>query len=372
MNQPNPVRNGDGPRPSNWRSGWGANLRFDWRIALSDALGISLAMRKPNSSTSLTLPILLTSLAAAVAYSLVPRGKRYHPAQVAVITGGSRGLGLAMAHRFGQAGLKLVLAARKPEELAAARQSLLEAGSVQSSDNVLLVPCDLTDPEQALNLIAATIGAFGRIDLLINNAGIIEVGPFENQPLEAYDRAMQTNFFAALHTIHAALPYLLDPIDQSCRGIVNIASIGGKIPVPHLLPYVAAKFALTGFSEGLHAELRYKGVRVTTVCPGLMRTGGEEHAHFTGQQAREERWFKLSAKTPGLSANVHYAAQRIYSAVQAGRAEITITPQAWLAARIVGLAPETSQLLAALANEYVLPDPIYTPPELPRDTAVAP
>ncbi len=372
MNPRIPVRSGVARRLKTWRPAWLAAPRVDWRIALSDALGISLAMRKPNSSTNLTLPIVLTSIAAAAAYAFLPRGKRYHPAQVAVITGGSRGLGLAIAHRFGQAGLKLVLAARKEEELEAARQSLLESGSVQDEDDILLVSCDLTDPDQAHNLIAETVKAFGRIDLLINNAGIIEVGPFENQPLEAYDRAMQTNFFAALHTIHAATPYLLDPGDQSCRGIVNIASIGGKIPVPHLLPYVAAKFALTGFSEGLHAELRYKGVRVTTVCPGLMRTGGEEHAHFTGQQDKEERWFKLSAKTPGIAAGVHHAAHRIYNAVQAGRAEITITPQAWLAARIVGLAPESSQVLAALANEYVLPDPIYTAPELPPNAAVAP
>lgn len=342
----------------------------DWRITLSDALGISLAMRKPASH--LTFPLVLTSIAAAAAYALLPHGTRYHPSQVAIITGGSRGLGLAVAHRFGKAGLKLVLAARHEEELESARRALLEARSVEDEDNILLVACDLTDPDQAKNLIVETIKAFGRIDLLINNAGIIEVGPFENQPLAAYDRAMQTNFFAALHTIHAALPYLLDPQDQSLRGIVNIASIGGKIPVPHLLPYVASKFALTGFSEGLHAELRHQGVRVTTVCPGLMRTGGEEHAHFVGQQANEERWFKLSAKTPGIAASLQHSANRIYSAVQAGRAEITITPQAWLAARIVGLAPETSQILAAFANEYVLPDPVYTLPGAHSPTTVRP
>jgi short-subunit dehydrogenase len=358
-------------RPT-WPARWRVSTQVDWRLTLSDALGISLLMRKPSSSTSLTLPLLATSLVAAIAYAVIPRSKRYHPRQVAIITGGSRGLGLAIAHRFGQAGLLLVLAARNEQELEAARLNLLQAGSVQQEDDILLVSCDLTDPEQAQNLILETIKIFGRLDLLINNAGIIEVGPFENQPLEAYDRAMQTNFFAALHTIHAATPYLLDPPDQSCRGIVNIASIGGKIPVPHLLPYVASKFALTGFSEGLHIELRHKGVRVTTVCPGLMRSGGEEHAHFTGQREKEQRWFKLSAKTPGLSANVHHAAHRIYNAVQAGRAEITITPQAWLAARVVGLAPETSQVLAALANEYVLPDPVYNAPELPIDSAVSP
>jgi short-subunit dehydrogenase len=342
-------------------------------MALESALGISLLMRKPGTTSALTFPLVAGALAAAAIYAMFPRSNRYHPAQVVIVTGGSRGLGLAIARRFGRVGLKLVLAARNAEELDAARATLLQSGDVAAEDNILLVACDLTDPQQAEGLIRSSIAAFGRIDLLINNAGIIEVGPVENQPLEAYDRAMQTNFFAALHTVQAALPYLLDstdPEDQSCRGIVNISSIGGKIPVPHLLPYVAAKFALTGFSEGLHAELRHKGVRVTTVCPGLMRTGGEQHAHFTGQLEKEERWFKLSAQTPGIAASVDHAADRIYKAVQAGRAEITITPQAWLAARIVGLAPESSQIFAALANEYVLPGPVYTPPEIGPNSAL--
>jgi len=328
----------------------------DWRHAAARVLGISLPMKK---STGISLPLVATTIAAAVAYAFVPSRKRFYPGQVAVITGGSRGLGFALAQRFGRAGMKLVLAARDEDELELARDGLLRFRDVLNEDDILLVNCDLTDPAQAAGLIENAIRAFGRIDLLVNNAGVIEVGPVENQPAEAYDRAMQTNFFAALHTIQAALPYLLDPPDQSHRGIVNISSIGGKIPVPHLLPYVAAKFALTGFSEGLHAELRQKGVRVTTVCPGLMRTGGEEHAHFIGQVEKEERWFKLSAQTPGLSASVGHAARRIYNSVQAGRAEITITPQAWLAARLVGLAPETSQILASYANEYVLPAPLH-------------
>jgi short-subunit dehydrogenase len=349
-----------------------ARPRFlpDLRIALSNALGISLSMRKPGHP--LTLPIIASTLAAAALYAFLPTRKRFFPSQVAIITGGSRGLGLALAHRFGRAGLKLVLAPRHQSELEDARQQLLASASVLNPENILLVAGDLTDPKQATHLIHAAYDTFGRIDLLINNAGIIEVGPFENQSLEAFERAMQTNFFAALHTIQAALPFLLDPPDQSCRGICNIASIGGKIPVPHLLPYVAAKFALTGFSEGLHTELRQKGVRVTTVCPGLMRTGGEEHAHFIGQVSKEERWFKLSAKTPGLASSVGHAANRIFNAVQSGRAEITITPQAWLAARIVGLAPETSQILASLANEYILPDPIYTPAPLAVPASHAP
>src|SRR6185437_9210283 len=107
---------------------------------------------------------------------------------------------------------------------------------------------------------------------------------------------------------------------------------------------------------GLHAELRHRGIRVTTVCPGLMRTGGEEHAIFVGQVEKEKRWFKLGAKTPGIATTASHAADKIYSAVAAGRAEITITPQAWILARKAGLMPETTQFAASLVNQYILPD----------------
>jgi short-subunit dehydrogenase len=305
-----------------------------------------------------TAQILTGVIAAAAAYALKPSPAKRRPGQIVLITGGSRGLGLALAERYGRSGAKLILTARDVEELITARHTLLDRGAVQSPDDVLLIPADLTDPAQAATLIDHAIGHFGRIDILINNAGIIEVGPVENQPIAAYRRAMATNFFAALHTTHAALPHLLrrNPIHGDAA-IVNIASIGGKVPVPHLLSYVASKFALVGFSEGLHAELRHKGVRVTTVCPGLMRTGGEAHADYTGQTKKEQRWFTLAARTPVLATSVRHAANKIYNAVAAGRAEITITPQAWLAARVAGFAPETTQYLASLANHLLLPTP---------------
>jgi short-subunit dehydrogenase len=305
-----------------------------------------------------TAQILTGVIAAAAAYALKPSPPKCRLGQIVLITGGSRGLGLALAERYGRSGAKLILTARDVEELITARHTLLDRGAVQSPDDVLLIPADLTDAAQAATLIDHAISHFGRIDILINNAGIIEVGPVENQPIAAYRRAMATNFFAALHTTHAALPHLLrrDPIHGDAA-IVNIASIGGKVPVPHLLPYVASKFALVGFSEGLHTELRHKGVRVTTVCPGLMRTGGEAHADYTGQTKKEQRWFTLAARTPVLATSVRHAANKIYNAVAAGRAEITITPQAWLAARVAGLAPETTQYLASLANHLLLPAP---------------
>ena len=319
---------------------------------------------KKFAKTLPTTQILAGITAAAAAWLLLPRPSR--SPGVVVITGGSRGLGLALARRFGRAGNRLVLAARNPEELARARLLLLDEGSVQSPDNIFCVPTDLTDAAQARNLIDETYRQFGRIDVLVNNAGIIEVGPIENQPLEAFTRAMDTNFYGALHTIYAALPRMLAQEKQNGRraSVVNISSIGGKIPVPHLLPYVASKFALTGLSEGLHAELRHKGIRVTTVCPGLMRTGSSIQAEFTGQVEKEYAWFSMGATTPGLAAGTHHAANRIYNATVAGRAEITITPQAWLGARVVGLAPAASQIIAALANHYILPDPSAGPTPL--------
>lgn len=303
------------------------------------------------------IKILAGVTAAAAAYALVPRpARRDGEDRVVLITGGSRGLGLALAERFGRAGCRLILTARNVDELIHARYTLLERHAVRTPESVLLIPADLTDPAQAESLVDHAIAHFGRIDVLINNAGIIEVGPVEDQPLAAYRRAMATNFFAALHTTHAALSHMLRIGHERPASIVNIASIGGKVPVPHLLPYVASKFALVGFSQGLHAELRHKGIRVTTVCPGLMRTGSHVHASFVGDKQKESRWFNLAATTPVVAASVHHAASRIYYAVAAGRAEITITPQAWLAARFAGVAPATTQFLAALANEYLLPE----------------
>ena len=312
-------------------------------------------------SSRFSVPALVSLAAASLLYSRRSRASRVRRGQVAVITGGSTGLGLALAHQFGKAGLRLVLAAQDESHLEDARRQLLAKGSVADEDDILLVSCDLSDREQAEGLIQETLRTFGTVDILINNAGIIEVGPAEDQVVETYKRTMEVNFFTALYTTYAALPHLLG---RQSGAIVNISSIGGKVAVPHLLPYVAAKFALTGFSEGLHAELRSKGIRVTTVCPGLMRTGGEAHAHFHGQIAKEKAWFQTSARTPILSAGVDRAAREIFQAVQHGRAEITITPQAWMAARFAGLAPESTQALSAMVNAHVLPDAVQGNPAM--------
>ena len=278
---------------------------------------------------------------------------------VVLVTGSSRGLGLAIASRFAQRPVNLVLTARSAPELEGAQATLLQLHPHLKPENFYLVAADLSQPAECQRLVNEAFTRFGRIDILVNNAGIIEVGPVEVMTGDTFEHTMRVDFFGALHTTMSALPRLLAQSPAAGwkhrAAIVNISSIGGKFAVPHLLPYSAAKFALTGFSEGLHAEVRGKGVRVTTVCPGLMRTGGEDHAIFLGDVLKEKAWFQTCAKTPGVATTPQHAADEIFNAVAQGRAEITITPQAWLGARFAGNLPETLQWLNAMTDQYLLP-----------------
>jgi NAD(P)-dependent dehydrogenase (short-subunit alcohol dehydrogenase family) len=272
--------------------------------------------------------------------------------KVVVITGGSRGLGLALAEEFGRRGALLVLAARNQVQLAEARRQLVERGAVRSADDVLIVAADLRRPEDASRLIDEATRRFGRVDVLINNAGVITVGPIENQTLEQFREVMESNFYSGLHCTLAVLPQMLE---RRAGSIANVTSIGGRVSVPHLLPYCASKFAAVGFSEGLGMEVRSKGIRVTTICPGLMRTGSHRNAFFTGDSSREYQWFSLAANMPGASASARHAAKKIANGIAAGYAEITITPQALLAARFGNLSPEAKRI-AMMAMQMALPD----------------
>jgi short-subunit dehydrogenase len=255
-----------------------------------------------------------------------------------------------MAEEFGRRGAKLVLTARDPWELERARQSLVERGAVRSAEEVLAIPADLRQVEEAKQVVERATEHFGRVDVLVNNAGVITVGPVENQRIEDFHAVMEANFFTGVHCALSVLPQMLE---RRSGTIVNIASIGGKIAVPHMLPYTASKFAAVGFSEGLHAELRAKGVHVLTVCPGLMRTGSHVSAQFAGDAEREYRWFSLAANLPGVSTSAACAARRIVRAVAAGETEIAITPQAIVAARLASVAPEAVALAMSMVNRLL-------------------
>lgn len=269
--------------------------------------------------------------------------------QVVLITGGSRGLGLALAEEFVAQGALPVVCARNADDLEDARQRLLRQGAA----DVLAVPCDVRDREQVEQLVAAALRHFGRLDIVVNNAGTIVVGPLESQALADFEDTMATMFWGAVYPTLAALPHMRR---QGSGRIVNITSIGGKVSVPHLLSYSAAKFAAVGFSEGLRAEVAKDGIDVLTVVPGLMRTGSHVNAIFKGQHEREYTWFGLGASMPLLTIEASEAARQIVAAIKRGDAEVTLGLPAQLLSMFHGLFPGVTSDIMALVNR-LLPAP---------------
>ena len=268
--------------------------------------------------------------------------------QVVLITGSSRGLGLALARELARYGCRLVLCARTAESLERARQDIEALGA-----EVLAVPCDVSVREQVQQLVDQAIGRFGRVDVLINNAGIIAVGPLEEHGISDFEQAMGVMFWGAVYPTLALLPSMRA---RRAGRIVNITSIGGKVSVPHLLPYGAAKFAAVGFSEGLRAELARDGIVVVTVVPGLMRTGSHLNASFKGQHHQEFGWFSLGASLPITSISAEAAARRIVTALRRGESEVILSWQANLLAWLHGLLPGLTVDALSLVNR-LLPAP---------------
>jgi NAD(P)-dependent dehydrogenase (short-subunit alcohol dehydrogenase family) len=266
---------------------------------------------------------------------------------VVLITGGSRGLGLALAHRFAREGCQVAICARDEDELTRAREGLQEIGA-----SVFTVQCDVTRRSEVEQMIEDVTAHFGRIDILVNNAGLIKVGPIESMTLSDFDEAMDALFWGVVNPTMTLLPVFL----QKNRGqIVNITSIGAKVSVPHLIPYCAAKHAAAGFSEGLREELGHTGVKVTTVAPGLMRTGSFMAALFKGDREAESRWFSIGANLPGLSISADRAARQIVSSVKRGDAELILTLPAKVLAKANGIAPQTTQKVLGWAAHRILP-----------------
>ena len=261
--------------------------------------------------------------------------------RIVLITGGSRGLGLALARRMAVEGARVIICGRDPESLERAAASLADTGA-----EILAIPADVTDAGAVADMMAAIRQRYGFVDVLINNAGIIEVGPAQTMSVADYEEAMATNFWGMLYPTLALLP---DMRARRSGRIVNITSIGGKLGIPHLLPYSASKFAAVGFSQGLRAEVAGDGVKVVTVCPGLMRTGSARNAIFRGQHQSEYAWFSISDALPGLSISADDAARRIVAACRRGDAEVLFPLPARAAAIVNAVAPGlTSGLLAAV------------------------
>lgn len=284
-----------------------------------------------------------------LAGAAVARALRYSFAgRVVLITGGSRGLGLVLARRFASEGARVAICARDAEGLSRAAADLRRRGA-----EAMAVECDVRRGSEVEWLVRSVIDRWGRLDVLVNNAGIIRMGPYEEMTLDDYREMIDEYLFAAVRTVQAVVPRMRR---QGSGRVVNISSIGGLIGVPHLLPYCAAKFAVTGFSRGLRAELGRYGIRVTTVCPGLMRTGSPVRAQFKGRHRAQQTWFTLAGSLPGASVSAERAASEIVEACRAGQARLVISIPAKAAALTEALAPGV--LSAAFgAVDRVLPRP---------------
>jgi NAD(P)-dependent dehydrogenase (short-subunit alcohol dehydrogenase family) len=258
------------------------------------------------------------------------------------ITGGSRGLGLLLAREFAKRGAKVAITARDSAALDRAVADLK-----RFSEETIAVETDITMREEADAAVDRVRRKFGAIDVLINNAGTICVGPLEVMKIDDFRDSISTHFWGPYFATMA----VLEEMQNRKQGrIVNISSIGGKISVPHLLPYCVGKFALTGFSEGLRSALLKDNIYVTTVCPGLMRTGSPRNALFKGDNEAEYAWFSTSDALPILSMSAERAALRIVRACLRGEAEVVLSVPAKLAVKFHAVLPAITVDALALAN----------------------
>lgn len=184
--------------------------------------------------------------------------------KVVLITGASEGIGAACAHAFRASGARLSLTARSEENMR--RLNISDA---------VITPGDLTCEATRRRAVASTVERFGRIDVLVNNAGMGIYSPAWRASMDDTRRMFELNFFAPLALIQEAVPHMRA---ARCGTIVNVGSIGGKITLPWMTLYSASKYALGSLTDGLRMELKGSGIHAMTVCPGYVKTGFQDHA----------------------------------------------------------------------------------------------
>lgn len=261
------------------------------------------------------------------------------------IVGGSRGLGLDLAREAAEAGARIALCARDPVEVERARDALEKMGAT-----VFAQTCDASRSEEADRFVRGALVQLGPIDMLITCAAIIQVGPLETMQRSDVEEALAQIFWTAYHPTMAVLPSMRA---RRAGRIVHVSSFGGQLGVPHMMPYCTSKFALTGFSASLRAELAKDGITVTTITPGLLRTGAHVNVPFKGQQEKEFLWFSAGATLPLVSLPSRQAARRILRHALRGDAESTLTPAIRLLVIANAVAPGLVSRMLALQNRLL-------------------
>jgi short-subunit dehydrogenase len=239
-----------------------------------------------------------------------------------LLTGASSGIGRALALRLAERGARLVLASRNRERLEDLAHAVRQRGG-----EAVVAPADVADAAQRAALVTTAAAAFGGLDVLVNNAGVGAIGWFAEASAERLRRLFEVNFFAAVELTRLALPHLRRGRDPM---IVNVSSVVGRRGVPGISEYCATKFALTGWSESLRAELAREGIHVLVVSPGGIDTG------FRGNLI-EERFRLAWQRRRGMSADL--CARQIVRAMRRRQNEVVITTGARLLVWLNRLAP---------------------------------
>ena len=226
--------------------------------------------------------------------------------KVVVITGASSGIGEAAAEQFAKRGANLVLVARRKEKLEQVEQKLSKY-----SIKTLIQVCDVSDKQQVKQMSEKVIETFSKIDILVNNAGFVIYGKVEELSIEDIESQMKTNYFGTINCTKHFLPYFLK---QNSGHMINVASVGGSFGVPGIASYCATKFAMLGFSEGLHHELHGTNVGVTVVSPIMVRTSLFDHPSFKN----------FAKHATGISLSADTVANAIIKASDSSKLEIVV------------------------------------------------
>jgi NAD(P)-dependent dehydrogenase (short-subunit alcohol dehydrogenase family) len=248
-----------------------------------------------------------------------------------VITGGAGGIGRALGHRFGAAGSRIAIVDLSTSPLDEARQEL-ESQGIES----IAVSCDITSVEQVQSAMQTVRDAFGGIDVLINNAGIVHRSAFADTKPEVFRRVMEVNFFGAIHCTQACMQDLIER-----RGLViAVSSIAGLAPLYGRSGYAASKHALHGLFESLAAEVADRGVDVLMVCPSFTESRLEESTlGGDGRRIRRPR------SKVGRLADPDDVAAAVLEAARAGRRRLVLTPVGKTSALLSRLAPRIYERL---------------------------
>jgi len=250
--------------------------------------------------------------------------------QVVLITGAATGIGRCLAIDFAKLGAVVIGCGRSKERLARALNELRVISPASR-----MIPCDVGDREQVQGMMAEVLGAFGRIDILINNAGVGMRKPFAEASVDAIEEVMRTNYFGMVYCTHAALPSM---IARGGGHIVNISSVAGKIGTPNLSGYCASKFAMNGFSESLYYELRPLGIHVSVICPGPVRT--DFNRAFANSEPKAPAFLTLAPET---------VSRLVIRAIVKKKFEVVMPWSLALIARAAHMAPDLFRAVALRA-----------------------